>query len=441
MLPQELIRRKRDGATLEPDEIAAFVQGLCDGSMTDAQVAAFAMAVYFRGMQSEECRHLTRAMTSSGLRLDWAPWDLRGPIIDKHSTGGVGDKVSLVLAPLLAACGGVVPMIAGRGLGHTGGTIDKLESIPGYDTAIGVERMGRILRDVGCAIVGQSEALAPADRRLYGIRDVTATVESIPLITASILSKKLAAGLHHLVIDLKVGNGAFARDMATARALGRSLVDVATGAGLPTVAYLTDMNEVLGTTAGNALEVRESIHFLSGEAQDERLLELTLTLATELLTMAGLAGDATEARQRAASALRRGDALETFARMVHAMGGPGDLVDSPEQLAGAPVVLDVHAPHPGYVHAIDTRALGLVVLELGGGRRRTSDAVDPRVGLDGIAGLGAMVGPGGAPLCRVHARDEAQAHRAEQAVRAAMTCAEHRGPAPGPLVFERILPA
>lgn len=436
MLPQELIRRKRDGGTLGPEEIERFVQGLCDGSMTDAQVAALAMAVFFRGMEPGECRHLTRAMTASGQRLDWTPWDLPGPIIDKHSTGGVGDKVSLVLAPLLAACGGIVPMIAGRGLGHTGGTIDKLEAIPGYDTALGVDAMGRVLREVGCAIVSQSEALAPADRRFYAIRDVTATVESIPLITASILSKKLAAGLQHLVIDLKVGNGAFASDLTMARALGRSLVDVATGAGLPTIACLTDMNEVLGTTAGNTLEVLEAIDLLSGVAQDERLRELTLVLAAELLTMSGLARDVTEARRRADAALRRGDALETFARMVRAMGGPGDLVDSPEQLARAPVVLDVHAEDEGYVHTIDTRALGIVVLELGGGRRTTTDVIDPRVGLDHVAGLGAKVGPTAAPLCRVHARTESDAQRALQAVRAAMRCGE--APTPGPLVLERI---
>lgn len=288
-LPQEAIRDKRDGKALPPETIERFVAGITDGSIGEGQVAAFAMAICLRGMSPAETVALTLAMRDSGRVLRWD--DLPGPVVDKHSTGGIGDKVSLVLAPVLAACGAFVPMLSGRGLGHTGGTLDKLESIPGYDTRPDLAGLARTLREAGCAIVGQTDDLAPADRRLYAIRDVTATVESIPLITASILSKKLAAGLQCLVMDVKAGSGAFMAALDDARELARSLVEVARGAGLPCTALVTDMNQCLGRHAGNALEVVESLGLLRGEPGDPRLRAVTLALCGEALTLAGLAPD------------------------------------------------------------------------------------------------------------------------------------------------------
>jgi thymidine phosphorylase len=299
--PEALIRRKRDGATLTDRDLAELVGGIVDGSMGDGQVAAFAMAVYFRGMTRDECATLTRAMARSGATLDWSAEALGGPILDKHSTGGVGDKVSLILAPVVAACGGFVPMISGRGLGHTGGTLDKLASIPGYDTAPDLIRFRAAVRAAGCAIVGQTAELAPADRRLYAIRDVTATVDSIPLITASILSKKLAAGLDALAMDVKVGGGALLPSVDDATALAQSLHAVAAGAGLRTTTLLTDMSQVLGHHVGNALEVREAIEFLTGRRREARLHAVTTALASELLVLGGLARD----RLVAAAAVER----------------------------------------------------------------------------------------------------------------------------------------
>src|SRR5688572_1161326 len=325
--PQEIIRRKRDGAELTEDEIAFFVRGLTDGSISEGQIAALAMAVFFRGMTMAERVALTQHMTRSGQVLDWSSAGLSGPIVDKHSTGGVGDKVSLILAPILAACGAVVPMISGRGLGHTGGTLDKLDAIPGYVTQPSPETFAQALRAAGCAIIGQTGDVAPADKRFYAIRDVTATVESIPLITASILSKKLAAGLGHLVMDVKFGSGAFIEDFDRATELAQSLVQVATGAGLSCTALLTDMNEVLGRTAGNAIEVRESIDHLTGRAREARLHEVTIALAAELLAQCGLFADRDAARTAAERSLADGSAAERFAAMVSALGGPADILD------------------------------------------------------------------------------------------------------------------
>ena len=316
-LPQEIIRKKRDGGALSASEIAEFIEGLASGRISEGQVAAFAMAVFFNGMSREETVALTRAMTGSGSRLTWR--DLDGPVLDKHSTGGIGDKVSLVLAPVVAACGAYVPMISGRGLGHTGGTLDKLDSIPGYATQPDLERLRAAVRTAGCAIIGQTDDLAPADRRLYAIRDVTATVESIPLIVASILSKKLAAGLDALVMDVKAGSGAFLPSFEATRELARTLVEVANGAGLRCSALLTDMSQCLGRTAGNALEVREAIDVLTGQAVHSRLREVTLALAAELLVLGGLAEDKAGAAGAAARALDSGAAAERFARMVAAL--------------------------------------------------------------------------------------------------------------------------
>jgi thymidine phosphorylase len=353
-------------------------------------------------------------MTHSGLVMDWRADHLHGPILDKHSTGGVGDKVSLMLAPIVAACGGVVPMISGRGLGHTGGTLDKLASIPGYNTAPDVPMLHRALHSAGCAIIGQTAELAPADRRFYAIRDVTATVESVPLITASILSKKLAAGLQGLVMDVKVGNGAFADSLEMATTLAKSLVQVANGAGLPTRAWLTDMNQVLGSTCGNALEVGEAVQFLRGEAVNARLLDVTRRLSTELLLMSGLAADDAQALQQVDHALSSGRALEQFARMVTALGGPADFCERPSHyLPAAPVQLPVLAPRSGFVAGMATRDIGLAVVELGGGRRMASDTIDPGVGFSHFAQLRQAV-QAGEVLAVVHAADASAAERARQ---------------------------
>ncbi|MFN0185197.1 MAG: thymidine phosphorylase [Aquabacterium sp.] len=411
--PRAVIHAKRDGHALDAAQIGAFVRGLVDGRWSDAQAAALAMAIVLRGMDRAEVVALTRAMTDSGERLRWRDgpghadaWRLDGPFLDKHSTGGVGDKVSLLLAPIVAACGGTVPMISGRGLGHTGGTLDKLQAIPGYAVRPPPDVLRAALHTAGCAIVGASAALAPADARLYAIRDITATVESLPLIVASILSKKLAAGLDALVMDVKVGNGAFRTTLPEARELAQALVDVAAGAGLPTVARITDMNAVLGRHAGNALEVVEALAFLRGDDREPRLAEVTLALTAPLLVAGGLANDEAAARQMARQALDSGAAAERFARMVAALGGPVDVVAA--ALPRAPVRRLLPAPLDGFVSAMDTRALGEAVVALGGGRRQVDDVVDPRVGLADVCTPGQRMARG-EPLLWVHAADEAAA--------------------------------
>ena len=435
MLTAELIRRKRDGLELSESEISQLVAGIADGSVTDAQVGALAMAIVWRGMSPAERVALTGAMTRSGDVLDWSGVGLNGPVLDKHSTGGVGDKVSLLLAPILAACGAFVPMISGRGLGHTGGTLDKLESIPGYDVTPDNDRLREVVRLAGCAIVGQTARLAPADRRLYAIRDATGTVESIPLIVGSILSKKLAAGLDALVKDVKCGSGAQFPDLDRARELARAIVEVAVGNGLPTVALLTDMNEMLGRTAGNAVEVRESIDHLTGKARDERLLEVTLALCAEVLVLGGLHGDLESARTAAAVALSSGRAADHFAAMVVELGGPANLLDTPSShLPSAPVVVEVEPASAGVVSSIDVRAVGIAVVNLGGGRAREDDVVDHSVGLTEVAALGEHVDPGGRPLALVHARDDDSARRAADAVRSAYVLGDPPASAAPPVI-------
>jgi thymidine phosphorylase len=435
--PQELIRRKRDGGALSNEEIAFLVRGLTDGSLSEGQAAAFAMAVFFQGMTMDERVALTLAMRDSGAVVDWSGVALPGPALDKHSTGGVGDKVSLILGPVIAACGGAVPMISGRGLGHTGGTLDKLDSIPGYATQPDLARFRRVVTETGCAIIGQTADLAPADGRLYAIRDVTATVESIPLITASILSKKLTAGLDGLVMDVKTGNGAFAAEEAMARELAESIVSVANGAGLPCVGLITGMDQVLGRTAGNALEVRESIDHLTGAFRDERLHEVTMALCAELLVIGNLAKDTAEGRKRAEAALNTGAAAEKFGAMCAGLGGPADIMEAPDRhLPEAPVQLAVGPAHNGIVSAMDTRRLGLAVMELGGGRRRADDTIDYAVGLDGVAGISESVGPD-RPLCIVHARTIDDAERVSDLIRQAIDVAD-AAPAPGAIVKARI---
>jgi thymidine phosphorylase len=420
MYVPDLIRTKRDGGELSEDEIRALVTGITDGSVSDAQVGALAMAIVLRGMTAAERIALTGAMRDSGDVLDWSDAGLPGPALDKHSTGGVGDKVSLLLAPIVAACGGAVPMISGRGLGHTGGTLDKLESIPGYDTTPEPDALRGAVARAGAAIVGQTARLAPADRRLYAIRDATGTVESIPLIVASILSKKLAAGLDALVMDVKVGSGAFLPGREQAEELARTIVEVANGNGLPTAALLTDMDRVLGRTAGNAVEVRESIDELTGAASDERLREVTLALSAELLVLGGLQPDAAAAREAAERALDGGAAAERFAAMVSELGGPSDILEAPHRhLRAAAVTVEAAPAEAGVVSAVDVRAVGLAVVALGGGRTREDDPVDHAVGLTEVAAPGEEVAPGGRPLALVHATDEDSARRAIDALRAA----------------------
>ncbi len=437
VLPQEIIRRKRDGAALSAEEVEAFVAGIADNSLGEGQVAAFAMAVFLNGMTAAETVALTRAMTASGRRIDWRDLDLPGPLLDKHSTGGVGDKVSLILAPILAACGAFVPMISGRGLGHTGGTLDKLDSIPGYDTAPDVERFRQVVAETGCAIIGQTADLAPADRRLYAVRDVTATVESIPLITASILSKKLAAGLDGLVMDVKCGNGAFAATAQMAGDLAESIVSVAEGAGLPCSALITDMNYPLGHTAGNALEVAESLAVLTCAGAEENLLEVVLVLAAEMLMLGGLAEEAEEAASMATEALVSGQAADRFGAMVAALGGPTNFIEkSAELLPSAPVCRPVPAATAGYLTACDTRAVGLAVIELGGGRRRVEDSVDPAVGVAGILSRGQAVSAGD-PIAVVHAADAAGADTAVALLQKAFVIGQTE-PEASPVVQRRI---
>ncbi len=439
-LPQEIIRAKRDGRELSASEIAEFIGGLTSGEVTEGQAAAFAMAVFFRGMSLAERVALTEAMTLSGTTIDWGAPDLPGPVLDKHSTGGVGDNVSLMLAPMLAALGAFVPMISGRGLGHTGGTLDKLNSIPGYDTRPDLLRFKQVVRDVGCAIIGQTESLAPADRRLYAIRDVTATVESVALITASILSKKLAAGLEALVMDVKTGSGAFMPTLDASRELAESIATVATGAGLPTVSLITDMNEPLASAAGNAVEVQNAVDFLIGRRQDVRLLRVTLSLGAELLRLAGLAHTVVEGEALLRGTLESGKAAETFERMVAALGGPADfLARAPALLPRAGVVVEAAPERGGIVTAIDVRAIGLAVVELGGGRARAADAIDPSVGLTRLAALGEEVGAE-RPLAIVHARDPLSVEAVTKRLRAAYRLGD-AAPRRADPVVERILPA
>ena len=413
------------------------VEGLTEGSVTEGQAAAFAMAVFFKGMAREEAVALTLAMRDSGAVLDWS--HLGGPVLDKHSTGGIGDNVSLMLAPALAACGAFVPMISGRGLGHTGGTLDKLDSIPGYRTQPNNALFRKVVEDVGCAIIGQTADLAPADKRLYAIRDVTATVESIPLITASILSKKLAAGLNGLVLDVKTGNGAFMAKLEDARGLAESLVEVANGAGLRASALITDMNEPLASAAGNAVEVMNAVEFLTGAAVDRRLFDVTVALGGEVLALRGLATDASEGRRKVETAFSSGDAADLFGRMVAALGGPGDFVEHPgRHLQAAPLIRPIFPEGAGVVTGIDTRAVGIAVLELGGGRMRAEDKIDHSVGFTELAALGAAVGPD-APLAIVHARDEAGAEAATNSLRAAFTLGDS-APKRSQVVYEQIGP-
>ncbi len=438
MLPQEIIRKKRDGHELSADEIAFLTRGIHDGSLSEGQVAAFAMAVFFRGMSTTERVALTLGLTNSGTTLEWKSLALPGPVIDKHSSGGVGDKVSLMLAPIVAACGAFVPMISGRGLGHTGGTLDKLSAISGYEAQPDLATFRKVVREVGCAVIGQTDDLAPADRRLYATRDVTATVESIPLLVSSILSKKVAEGLDGLAMDVKCGSGAFCDTEAMARDLAEGLVAVANQAGLPTVALITDMDRVLGRNVGNAVEVVEAVEYLKGEGtRDPRLHEVTMALAGEMLVLGGLAADAAAGRAKAEAALADGRAADVFARMVAALGGPDDfLAQTPRYLAHAPVVRPCSAERSGYVSGMDARQVGISVVALGGGRAHADDAIDPSVGLTQVIDVGTQV-RAGSLLCVVHAASDADADQAIRILHRAIRI-EDKAPPARPTIMHRI---
>lgn len=406
MLPQEIIRHKRDKQILSTDEIYEFISGISQHTVDDTQIAAMAMAIFLNGINKRETIDLTLAMRDSGEVLNWIGYDK--PIVDKHSSGGVGDKVSLMLAPILAACDVYVPMIAGRGLGHTGGTIDKLESIPGYNTQADNDLFKKTVKNIGCAIIGQTGNLAPADKKIYAIRDTCAAVESIPLITASILSKKLAAGLQYLVMDLKCGNGAFMQDLKNAQKLAQSIVDVANGAGTKTTAVITDMNQVLGTTVGNALEVREAIEYLQNKNTDSRLDEVTKALCTQILCQCNRCRTEEEALLLINHVLSSGKAIEKFAQMVVALGGPYDFIEKTDKyLPQSHFCKPIYPQNSGYIREMNTRMIGLSIIELGGGRTIPSQTLDLATGYSQFAQIGDFVDHT-KPLAFVHYQNEDQ---------------------------------
>lgn len=427
MLFTDVIRRKRDGIQLTAAEIDFFVAGLADASIPAEQVSALAMAVCLNGMSFEEAGRLTLGMANSGTVLDWASEALDGPVVDKHSSGGVGDKVSFLLAPIAAACGCYVPMISGRGLGHTGGTTDKVECIPGYQSMPDFDLFRNVVKSVGCAIIGQTNELAPADKRFYAIRDVTSTVESVPLITASILSKKIAAGLDGLVMDIKVGTGAFMPTVERATELASSIIGTAAKAGLKTHAMLTDMNEVLGDTAGNALEIVECVRYLRNEHRESRLDEVTLGLCAEMLLIVGLETDRSKALDRVRDAVTSGRAAEKFGQMIAALGGPADFIDSYEShLPVAPVIEPVYATSAGVLDKVDAHTIGNAIIELGGGRRELGQTLDLSVGFTDIAHIGDRVDDS-TPLAMIHAKNTEQARVAGEMLRNACEVTEALG--------------
>lgn len=411
-IPQEIIRTKRDGNTLSQQNISDFVDGLVTGRFNDAQVGSMAMAIFQQGMTTAETVNLTHSMMHSGDVISWGKVDK--PIVDKHSTGGVGDKVSFMLAAIVASCGAYVPMIAGRGLGHTGGTVDKLESIAGFNVQPSISDFKRISQELGMAIISQTDNLAPADKRLYSIRDITATVESIPLITASILSKKLAAGLDALVMDVKVGNGAMMHNIDDATALAQSIANVANGAGVKTQAIITDMNQVLGSTAGNALEMKETVNYLTGKQREPRLHQVTCELASAMLINTGIAESREQAIEKIELALSSGEAAELFNKMIAALGGPLDFIENPwASMSKAKKVIDIVSPSSGYIQSMQTRDIGMAVVGLKGGRTANGQQIDHSVGFDRILPIGTLVNRGDV-IARVHAQDLSSAQIAQQ---------------------------
>lgn len=415
MVPQWIIEKKRDGEALAEEEIRGFIAGYARGDIPDYQMAALAMAIYFRGMSFDETSALTRAMMDSGRTVDTS--GLAMPTADKHSTGGIGDKVSLVLAPLVACCGLAVPMMSGRGLGITGGTLDKLESIPGYRTDLSIEAFMDVLSQCGCSIIGQTADLAPADKKLYALRDVTGTVPSVPLIAASIMSKKLAEGAGALVLDVKWGSGAFMQSLEQARELARTMVAIGRRMGQAVSALITDMHQPLGCTAGNAVEVVETIEALRGNGPAD-LMAVTLELAAEMLVLTGRAPSRAAARPRLEECIRSGAALKRFAQMVALHGGDAAVIEHPEMLSSAPVRRELTAPDSGYVARVDAGAVGRACLLLGAGRRRVEDTVTHSVGVTGLRKIGERV-ERGACLAVLHAANEADCGEAERALREA----------------------
>lgn len=417
-LPSEIIRAKSHAQPLSAEALKSFIEGVTDGSVSDAQIAAFCMAIYCKGMSMPEQTSLTLAMRDSGQTLHWP--DMNGPVLDKHSTGGVGDAVSLVLAPLMAACGAYIPMISGRGLGHTGGTLDKLESIPGFNVNPSQALFTRTVRQTGLAMAGQGKDLAPADGRIYAVRDVTATIDSVPLIVASILSKKLAEGLDGLVLDIKTGNGAFMCERNRAGDLAAALVQVSQLAGLPCRALITDMNQPLSRNAGNALEILEVIEFLKGDRRDERFEQVVIALCVQLMLLGGLAQNEKTAEAKLQAALSDGSAAERFARMVAMQGGPSDIIEHPlKHLKIASVSRPFSAPASGCIEFIDTRALGLCIVRLGGGRVNLGNKLDHSVGLSQLCNVGDMVTQC-QPLANIHAANEADWDAAATELRSAI---------------------
>lgn len=436
--PAITIARKRDGKELSDTEIREFIQGTSTGEIPDYQASAFLMATYFKGMTLNETMSLTRAMLESGVRYDLSK--VPGTKVDKHSTGGVGDKVSLILAPLAAACGLKVPMMAGRGLGHSGGTLDKLEAIQGFNVRPSQSQFEQMLKTIGCAIIGQSDKIAPADKKLYALRDVTGTIECLPLIVASILSKKLAEGAEALVLDVKVGNGAFMKNREQAKKLARALIQVAKKMGLPARALLTDMNQPLGCMAGNALEVKECIDVLRGEKKGEGcsadLKELTIQLCAHMLDLGKEVKNLVEGRKLAHSKLADGSAWKLFQEMVKAQGGSVDQIAHPEALPKAPHAMVWRAKKRGYVNRMDTQALGWLIVDLGGGRRKTSDTVIPGVGLVFQRKLGSRVQTG-EPLAVVHYSDPGRISELEERFHEAIEINGARKPVPK-LILDQI---
>ena len=428
MLAAELIERKRDGGALSPEEIRAFFRGFREGEVANYQVSSFLMAVYFRGLTDEELTALTREMVASGRRLDFSGGE--APAVDKHSTGGVGDKVSLVLSPLVAAAGLRIPMMSGRGLGHTGGTLDKLESVPGFRTDLSLDEFRAVVDELGCAMIGQTEEITPLDGDLYALRDVTGTVQSIPLIASSIVSKKVAEGVEALVLDVKCGAGAFMTGEEDALELGRTLVGLAEAEGLRTSALVTGMEAPLGRAVGNALEVRESVACLRGGGPDD-VRAVTVALGSELLVAAGAAGDRAEASTRLEGLLDDGSAADRFARLVERQGGDPRVLEEPDRLPSAPVIEPYRAPRSGFLAALDAREVGLAGVELGAGRSRVGEAIDPAVGFEVEARPGDRVEEGD-PLVRIHASGEADVGAARRRLDRAVRITE--GPGDGEAV-------
>lgn len=429
----ELIAAKRDGGSLDPEEIRSLIAGYTRGEVPDYQMAALAMAIYFRGMSEQEMVALTLAMRDSGTVIDLS--DIPGRKIDKHSTGGVGDKVSLCLAPMVAACGVRVPMVSGRGLGHTGGTLDKLEAIPGFDVNLSVEQFRAVVRDVGTAMCGQTREIAPADKKLYALRDVTATVESIPLIVASILSKKLAEGIDGLVLDVKVGKGAFMKNLQDARTLAEALVRTARGAGKDCVALLTRMDWPLGRAVGNALETAEAFEVLHGRGPED-LRECTLALGAEMLVLGRVVRTVSEGRERLEQAIRDGSARTVARKMVKAQGGDPVVVDDPSRLPRTRMKHPVCATRDGWIAEIDAYAVGLAAVSLGAGRLRTEDTVDPSVGFVFDRTVGEQVRAGDV-MVWVHSDDESRAREAIAKIERAITL-RNTPPEIPPLILDRV---